>query len=59
MEEDTLNQTYSPSVEDRINSFVSSDTEPQDNEFAGTFNLIDIVYGNVKYKKIKTFCYRT
>ena len=53
LEEDTLNPTHSPTVDNQINSFVSSDTEPQDPGFSDTFNLIESAYSNVKHKKIK------
>ena len=43
----------SPSIEDQINSFVSSDTENDNNNSLETLDVIDNAYKYVKYKKIK------
>ena len=51
IEENDLNPTHSPTVEDQVNSFVLSATEPQDTRFSNTFNIIDSTYKNVKYQK--------
>ena len=42
----------SPSFEDQINSFVSSDTE-NDNNSLETLEVVDNAYKHAKYKKIK------
>ena len=43
----------SPSIEDQINSFVSSDTENDNNNSLETLEVIDNAYKHAKYKKIK------
>ena len=43
----------SPSIEDQINSFVSSDTENDNNNSLETLEVIDNAYKYAKYKKIK------
>ena len=43
----------SPSFEDQINSFVSSDTENDNNNSLKTLEVIDNAYKHAKYKKIK------
>ena len=43
----------SPSIEDQINSFVSSDTENDNNNSLKTLEVIDNAYKYAKYKKIK------
>ena len=43
----------SPSIEDQINSFVSSDTEHDSNNSLETLEVIDNAYKYAKYKKIK------
>ena len=44
----------SPSFEDQINSFVSSDTENDNNNNSlETLEVVDNAYKHVKYKKIK------
>ena len=42
-----------PSIEDQINSFVSSDTENDNNNSLETLEVIDNAYKYAKYKKIK------
>ena len=41
------------SVPDQIDSFISSDTEPDAIEFSDTLNVFDNAYKNIKYQKIK------
>ena len=41
------------SVPDQIDSFISSDTEPDATEFSDTLDVIDNAYKNIKYQKIK------
>ena len=43
----------SPSIEDQINSFVSNDTENDNNNSLETLEVIDNAYKYAKYKKIK------
>ena len=43
----------SPSIEDQINSFVSSDTENDNNNSLETLEVIDNAYKYAKYKKLK------
>ena len=42
-----------PSIEDQINSFVSSDTENDNNNSLETLEVIDNAYKYAKYKKLK------
>ena len=42
----------SPSIEDQIDSFVSSDTENDDNDSLETLEVIDYAYKHAKYKKL-------
>ena len=53
VETSSFNDILSPSVEDQINPFVSSDTENDNNNSLETLEVIDNVYKYVKYKKIK------
>ena len=53
IKEDILNPTLSSAVEYQIKYTTASDTEPQDNGFLNTSNLIYSAYRNVKYKKIQ------
>ena len=41
------------SVPDQIDSFISSDTEPDATEFSDTLDVFDNAYKNTKYQKIK------
>ena len=41
------------SVPDQIDSFISSDTEPDATEFSDTLDVLDNTFKNVKYQKIK------
>ena len=41
------------SVQDQIDSFISSDTEPDATEFSDTLDVFDNTFKNVKYQKIK------
>ena len=40
-------------VPDQIDSFISSDTEPDATEFSDTLDVLDNTFKNVKYQKIK------
>ena len=48
----------SPTVEDEIDSFVTSDVGNNDNDSSETLDLIDSAYKNIKYKKIKDILLR-
>ena len=48
----------SPTVEDEIESFVTSNVENNDNDSSETLDLIDSAYKNIKYKKIKDILLR-
>ena len=41
------------SVPDQMDSFTSSDTEPDTTEFSDTLDVFDNTFKNVKYQKIK------
>ena len=41
------------SVPDQIDSFISSDTEPDATEFSDTLDILDNTYKKIKYQKIK------
>ena len=41
------------SVPEQIDSFISSDTEPDATEFSDTLDVLDNTFKNVKYQKIK------
>ena len=43
----------SPSIEDQMNSFVSNDTENDNNSSLETLEVIDNAYKYAKYKKLK------
>ena len=51
-------EILSPTVEDEIDSFVTSDVENNDNDSSETLDLIDSAYKNIKYKKIKDILLR-
>ena len=53
VETSSLNDILSASFEDQIDSFVSSDTEDDNNNSLETLEVIDNVYKYAKYKKIK------
>ena len=53
VETSSFTDILSPSVEEQINSFVSSDTEHDNNNSLGTLEVIDNAYKYAKYKKIK------
>ena len=53
VETSSFTDILSPSVEDQINSFVSSDTENDNNNSLETLEVIDNAYKYAKYKKIK------
>ena len=41
------------SVPDQIDSFISSDTEPDATEFSDTLDILDNIFKNTNYQKIK------
>ena len=53
VETSSLTDIPSPSIEDQINSFVSSNTENDNNNSLETLEVIDNAYKYGKYKKIK------
>ena len=53
VETSSLTDIPSPSIEDQINSFVSSNTENDNNNSLETLEVIDNAYKYAKYKKIK------
>ena len=53
VETSSFTDILSPSVEEQINSFVSSDTEHDNNNSLETLEVIDNAYKYAKYKKIK------
>ena len=53
VEKSTTSETLSPTVEDEIDSFVTSDVESNDNNSSEKLDLIDSAYKNIKYRKIK------
>ena len=58
IEKSATSETLSPTVEDEIDSFVTSDVENNDNDSSETLDLIDSAYKNIKYKKIKDILLR-
>ena len=53
IERSTSAKISSPTFEDEIDCFVTSDVENNDNDGSETLDLIDSAYRNIKYKKIK------
>ena len=53
IERSTTGEVLSPTIEDEIDSFITSDVENNDNEYSETLDLIDSAYKNIKYRKIK------
>ena len=53
VEASSFTDILSPSIEDQINSFVSSDAENDNNNSLETLEVIDNAYKYAKYKKIK------
>ena len=53
VEASSFTDILSPSIEDQINSFVSSDTENDNNNSLETLKVIDNAYKYAKYKKLK------
>ena len=43
----------SPTIENEIDSFITSDVESKDNDSSETLDLADSAYKNIKYKKLK------
>ena len=58
IEKSAASEILSPTVEDEIDSFVTSDVENNDNDSSETLDLIDSAYKNIKYKKIKDILLR-
>ena len=58
IEKSAASEILSPTVEDEIDSFVTSDVESNDNDSSETLDLIDSAYKNIKYKKIKDILLR-
>ena len=58
IEKSASSEILSPSVEDEIDSFVTSDVENNNNDSSETLDLIDSAYKNIKYKKIKDILLR-
>ena len=57
IEKSASSEILSPTVEDEIDSFVTSDVDNNDNDSSETLDLIDSAYKNIKYKKRKIFYY--
>ena len=57
VETSSFNDILSASFEDQINSFISSDTEDDNNNSLETLKVIDNAYKYVKYKKMKMSYY--
>ena len=53
IERSTTGEVLSPTIEDEIDSFITSDVENNDNEYSETLDLIDSACKNIKYRKIK------
>ena len=53
VETSSFTDILSPSVKDQINSFVSSDSENDNNNSLETLEVIDNAYEYVKYEKVK------
>ena len=57
VETSSFTDILSPSVEDQINSFVSSDTEDDNNNLLERLEVIDNAYKYAKYKKLRISFY--
>ena len=57
VETSSFTDILSPSVEDQINSFVSSDTEDNNNNLLERLEVIDNAYKYAKYKKLRISFY--
>ena len=53
IEKNASSEILSPTAEDEIYFFVTSDVENNDNDSSETLDLIDRAYKNIKYKKIR------
>ena len=53
IEKSASSEILSPTVEDEIDSFVTSDVENNDNDSSEILDLIDSAYKNIEYQKIK------
>ena len=51
IEKSASSEILSPTVEDEIDSFVTSDVDNNDNDSSETLDLIDSAYKNIQYKK--------
>ena len=58
IEKSTSAQILSPTVEDEIDSFVTSDVENNYNNSSETLNLIGSAYKNIKYKNSRDILLR-
>ena len=58
IEKSAFSKILSPTVEDEIDSFVTSDVENNYNDSSETLDLIDSAYKNIKYKKINDILLR-
>ena len=58
IEKSAASEILSPTVEDEIDSFVTSDVENNDNDSSETLDLIDSAYKSIRYKKIKNILLR-
>ena len=57
VETSSFTDILSPSVEDQINSFVSSDTENDNNNSLETLEVVDNTYKYAKYKTLRMSFY--
>ena len=57
VEKSSFTDILSPCVEDQINSFVSSDTEDDNNNLLERLEVIDNAYKYAKYKKLRISFY--
>ena len=58
IEKSASSEILSPTAEDEIDSFVTSDVDNNDNDSSETLGLIGSAYKNMKYKKIKDILLR-
>ena len=58
IEKSASSEILSLTVEDEIDSFVTSDVENNDNDSSETLDLIDSAYKSIRYKKIKNILLR-
>ena len=48
----TSAEILSPTAQDELDSFVTSDVENNDNDCSETWDIIDSAYKNIKHKKV-------